>query len=206
MPSLSVNVFSVNATGASNSDFWSAVAYIHTQFPSLSDGGLMGYTFIFPNPTHSNPTALGFAWFCWVLNSTASDMATLLNPLIDKLTNSPYSKGIVVANNTTTSPNFYDWWAIASQPGTVGTNAILGSRLLDRKALSQDVEFMKSKLQAAYPGGSLLGHLIAGKGVANAKPHGGPGAVLPAWRSAYYHIGMVPPSHHPGRLCKLGIC
>jgi hypothetical protein len=197
---VTASLFSVNSTGSDSDDFWSAVAYIHTQLPDLSDAGLMGYTFLFPNP--AQPGGYFFAWMMWMLNRNESELSATLAPYQEKLTNSPFSKGIVIGGYTIPAPSFWGLWSTygLTNPGGVGINSQLGSRLLGRKALSQDVSFIKEKLKAAMPpgpGGSLIGHLIAGKGVANAKPPGGFGATLPAWREAYFHAGTLPPSPFP---------
>ena len=148
----------------------------------------MGYTFLTPNPISKHPGGLTFAWYMWMLDATVTDVQTLLQPLDRTLNNSSYSKGISGQHFEKHSPSFYAFWT-QSTAEAVGSNVRLGSRLLDKSALTKNVSYVKQKLQEALPiQSTLLGHLVAGKGVANAQPIGGAGSVLPAWRKAYYHL------------------
>ena len=66
----------------------------------------------------------------------------------------------------------------------------LGSRLLDEKALSLPLSSLAEGLSTAYPDFVLLGNLVSGPGVWNAKPAGGLGSMTPAWRKAVVHMSV----------------
>jgi hypothetical protein len=192
MPSIGLSILQFNQSSASVPDFWSAVALVHTKFPALASSGLMGYYFITPyeHPILTKPR-LSFWWVAGILNSSEATVRTTLKPLVSTLHN---TTGLSVSLQIFDVPNFYDWWSTNVPPGTVGTNVLLGSRLLDTSSLSQNVSFIAKKLEESFNGFALLGHLVSGPGVANAQPPGGLGSMTPAWRKAITHLGQ----HVPG--------
>ena len=66
-------------------------------------------------------------------------------------------------------------------------------RSLDRKSLTGNRTALKEALIVTSKTGLVLGHLVGGKGVHDAKIEGGSNAVNPAWRSAYLHTGLYCP-------------
>src|SRR6202012_4999577 len=87
-------------------------------------------------------------------------------------------------------PDFTKFW-MTNQPESVGSSERLGSRLLSRGALTGNQTKLKNALRTASNGTwTLLNHLVAGKGVQNAKIPGGNNSVCPAWRNnTYIHFG-----------------
>lgn len=184
---MALSVLQFNQSRASASDFWSAVAFIHTRLPALASSGLMGYYFVAPyeHPVFNEPR-LSFWWVAGILNSSEAIVETTLKPLISTLQDLP---GLSVSLKTFGVSNFYEWWSTNVRPGAAGTNVRLGSRLLDAPSLGHNVSFIAKKLEDSFNGFALLGHLISGPGVANVQPPGGVGAMTPAWRRAITHIG-----------------
>lgn len=87
-------------------------------------------------------------------------------------------------------PDFWAWYNISNGPLDAGFDQYLGSRLLDRKALTQNLTAVAAAFKAATPSGSVTSaYLVGGKGVMHAKPRGGSNAVNSAWRKAYVHSG-----------------
>ncbi len=79
--------------------------------------------------------------------------------------------------------------------GAVATiDAQLGSRLLDEKALSTPLPELADALRVAYLNLVLLGNLVSGPGVGNAKLAGGLGSMTPAWRKAVTHLSKIDPN------------
>jgi hypothetical protein len=195
MPSMGFSILNVNQSSASTSDFWSAVARIHTELPDLAKSGLMGYYLISPyqDPILNKP-ALSFWWIAGILNTSEASIGTTLKPLVNGLCNTP---GLLVSLGTFDVPDFYDWWSTTIPPGHAGTNVLLGSRLLDAASMSLNVSFIAKKLEESFNGFALLGHLVGGPGVANARPPGGVGSMTPAWRKTITHLGKNYLAHIP---------
>jgi hypothetical protein len=185
---MGLSILQFNQSMASTSDFWSAVALVHTRLPALASSGLMGYYFIIPyeRPVLKEPR-LSFWWVAGILNSSEAAVQETLKPLVSTLHD---TAGLSVSLQTFDIPNFYDWWSTKVPPGTAGTNVLLGSRLLDAASLSQNVGFIAKKLKECFNGFALLGHLVGGTGVANTQPPGGLGSMTPAWRRTITHIGQ----------------
>jgi hypothetical protein len=187
MPSIGYSILNVNQSSASTSDFWSAVARIHSELPGLAKSGLMGYYLITPyNDPIPNKPALSFWWVAGILNTSEDSVGMTVKPLVNGLRN---TTGLLVSLHTFNVPDFYDWWSTNVPPGRAGANVLLGSRLLDAASMSLNVSFIAKKLEESFNGFMLLGHLVGGPGVANALPPGGVGSMTPAWRKAISHLG-----------------
>lgn len=178
-------------------EFWGALATLLAQFPALNDHGISGYTNIAPNftlPSEGVITPLnGFsASLALPLISpsqTSDSFETLINNFMTKVT-APYPK--VTSNvDFTTFPNFFTFYSANNGPLDGGTEVMLGSRLLDGKALTANHTALKQAIQLATPPGQVTEmNLVGGKNVWHARPRGGGNAVNPAWRTAYVHASM----------------
>ena len=141
-------------------------------------------------PTNqSTPLVLGGAF--WILNGSIADFEAIFAPLLNDIKS---SFPVEVAHSTQFAPNLYSWWKVfyAASPVAM-SDAQLGSRLLDEKALSTPLPELAEALHTAYPNLVLLGNLVSGLGVWNAKPPGGLGSMTPAWRKAVVHLSMINP-------------
>ena len=197
-PRLPVTIYSfAYSTTATSDTFWSLIAYFHSQLPDLSDAGVMGYYFISSNnsASTSDPARQGTLTGAWILPQRSVEQAQAIFAPMEKnldMNVFKWTDPVFLSNNTLPAPDFTKAWLAVSPPGQVGTEVRLGSRLLDRKALSSDPERMKNLLKQASPSPAdpILGHLVAGAGVRNVKNGipGGSNAVLPAWRDAYVHL------------------
>lgn len=49
-----ITVQALAGTAPNTDAYWSAMAYMFSQFPSLSDQGISAYTFVYPNTTYQN--------------------------------------------------------------------------------------------------------------------------------------------------------
>ncbi|KAH0848534.1 FAD binding domain-containing protein [Fonsecaea pedrosoi] len=197
-PVLPTAVYSFSYNTTANSDtFWSLVAYFHNQLPELSDAGVMGYYFIVPNNSAAQPdpirmgSVVGF-WF--VPNKTVEETQQILTPLEERLRNNIYNWTDTVFVESIAVPveDFTKFWLTYGAAQSVGSEVRLGSRLLDKAALKTDPAKLKKLFEqtTSNPQYSILGHVVAGKGVKTVKNGipGGNNSVLPAWRDAYTHI------------------
>jgi hypothetical protein len=80
-----------------------------------------------------------------------------------------------------TYPDFWAWWNVNPQGSeSAGGDILIGSRLLDEKALSANLTALKEAIKIAGSSGTLQPYLVAGRGVQNSKPRGGSNAINPA--------------------------
>ena len=190
--SLGTYLFSYNTTTDSDT-FWSMNAYFHSQLPRLADAGISSYYYVFPlNPTQKNASMQGqLAGEFLGAGLAAKDIAAAVAPMEKYFENVGWSDPISGGGYPIDYPDFSKYWA-TQPPQGAGFSGRLGSRLLDEKALTGDIEKLKSALRTTTPPPwNTLGHLVAGPGTHH-PPDGIPGgsnAVGPAWRKAYTHIG-----------------
>ncbi|QKX59036.1 uncharacterized protein TRUGW13939_06166 [Talaromyces rugulosus] len=186
-------VFSYNTT-ANSDTFWSLLAYFHQQLPMLSDSGAMGYYFVEPTV---NSTAVGMIAGGWFFPEKTTDQAkAIVSPMEKVILSYPsWAKDPIVGGGFPEEmDDFTTSFCLAAEPQSVGVDGRLGSWILDKKALSKPLDTLKTQLKKSTPTPwMLLGHLVAGKGVRDAKIPGGSNAVSPHWRSAYSHI-VIPRS------------
>ncbi|OAP62842.1 hypothetical protein AYL99_02069 [Fonsecaea erecta] len=195
---LPTTVYAFNYNTTANSDtFWSLVAYFHNQLPELSDAGVMGYYFIMPNNSaaQSDPARMGSVWGIWLVpHKTIEEAQKILMPMEQTISNNSHNWTDVVflSNSSVAVPDFTKFWLTVITSQSVGSEVRLGSRLLDRAALKTVPTKLKSLFKQAnpLPQYSILGHLVAGKGVRTVRNGipGGSNSVLPAWRDAYVHV------------------
>lgn len=199
---LTLHTFAYNTTADSDT-FWSMIAYFHSQLPDLSDAGAMGYYYMTPNNSASqpDPARQGMLYGAWLLpNKSSQETQQILGPFEQTLKNNTFgwADGILISNTSLAFPDYTKAWLALSPPQSVGVEVRLGSRLLDRMALKSDPEKVKRLFKQAnkYPQETILGHLIAGKGVKQVKNGipGGDNSVLPAWRRDVYVHLVIPRS------------
>lgn len=172
------------------------IAYLLSQFPSLGDAGLTGYTFIvsgFPNPFDGGNTTVGGAYGVLAVLDTQDPtvMLKLLGPTLADI--SVKWPGFLIVPNITTYPSFWAWFQDYSENGPPGTDFFVGSRLLDERALTADLDANSAAYaQVIADRGVGTVHLVGGKGVRDARPREGGDAVLPAWRRSYVHLSKSP--------------
>ena len=194
VPSLTWSHFEITQNSRTREPFWQAAAYFHSQLPHLVESGLMGYYNISSISPFEPSTPLILGAGVWILNTNTSAFNALLDLVLDHI------QATYPINVTRTSryvPNYYDWWKATYPPGAVGTESQLGSRLLDKKALSIPVNEIAPNLAAAYGDLVILANLVSGPGVWNAKPAGGLGSMTPAWRKTVVELSTCSKSFSP---------
>jgi hypothetical protein len=177
--------------------FWDVVAETLTRFPSLDASGISAYTYIVPGFTSQamNITTPVQAFHgLFILPSlhpqNASDSLTTTIKQLFADAASSYPHQFLTHTESTTYPDFWALYQVINGPRDGGDDKILGSRLLDAKALTANLTSLAEAYRKATTTDSEIGvFLVSGKGVHNAKPRGGSNAVNPAWRTAYVHSG-----------------
>lgn len=184
------NLFLTLATLDSSSPrVWDMVAYVLSHFPSLGDAGLSGYSYLFntiPNPLGGGGTVSGMIASV-VLQDTQDPqaMTDLWAPVLSHV--SQTWPEMIVDTNITTFPTFLAWYRQHYDTSPAGNDTFVGSRLLDRVALTENLTASADAFRQLSSGGVATAYLVSGKGVHDAQPRGGGDAVLPAWRRAYVH-------------------
>jgi hypothetical protein len=186
-------------TAPNTEAFWDFSTYIHSQFPALADLSIAGYAQLASN-TSQNGVFYGGCqgvFFIPALSSsnTTDSLAAAFNPIFTHVEET-WPGQFVSGISNRTYPSFNDFFLETSGPNEAGIDLKIGSRLLDAKALSADLPALKSALKVAMggPGGSIMSHLVSGKGVRDAVPRGGSNSVNPAWRKSLVHASTSLPS------------
>jgi hypothetical protein len=184
------------ATSPGTDAFWDVVAKVLSQYPELDEQGIMNYGFVARNFSGqfgiTDPVDAYFAPFIMPVlhpaNTTESFVAAI-NKVFDEATagtSIEFRRAVIPQ----TWPDFWAWYNISNGPLDAGYDQYLGSRLLDAKALTQNLTAVAEAYKAATrSGGVTSAYLVGGKGVINAKPRGGSNGVNSAWRKAYVHSG-----------------
>ncbi|KAL2198592.1 hypothetical protein P885DRAFT_76198 [Corynascus similis CBS 632.67] len=169
-------------------------AYVISQLPDLGDQGLAGYTYITrttPNPLDGGNTTVGGLVFAGAIqNSSPEAMRKVWDPVLAHV-NATWPNKFIQIFQPKSYPSFLAWFAENYDTDQAGVNAILGSRLLDRHALTSNVTALSHAYERFTDGEVSTAYLVSGRGVHNAQPRGCSGnAVLPAWRRAYVHATL----------------
>ncbi|KAF3931396.1 hypothetical protein ABW19_dt0201090 [Dactylella cylindrospora] len=174
-----------NQTSSDDDTFWDWLAYIQSEIPRISDAGLMGYTYIFSNPVTGK---LSWAGMLIMVDGTEQEVAEILAPQYATASSDKYKDHVIGAHSNITFPTFGSFFLTIFQEETVGSTAVLPSRLLDKRALTEDPAFVASTLKKMWNPylGAYLSHIVAGPGVAQYKDVDM--ALNPAWRRAYNHF------------------
>lgn len=163
------------------SRWWELAARVHTKLPAVKEAGGQGYyTMAIPpvSPIHS------FSGFFYHYNTSNATLQKAWKPVRDLLDRQKDLASYTF--DTYTSPTFFDIWNATTGQAfeAVARPGWLTSRLLSKRALTQDVVAVAQAFEKAGP--ILLGHMIA-----NDKNKGLDIALNPAWRDALVHMVAV---------------
>ena len=180
-------------------NYWDATAYVVSKYPELDAQGISVYSYVAPSFVDAAPpfnitspvNAFYGAFMLPALHpSNSSDSLTAVLKQVLAEATAPYPFQFFTSVTSITYPDFWAWYSNNNGPLDAGNDVVLGSRLLDEKALTQDLTALKNALKTATPSGNQLSvFLVGGRGVQNAQPSGGSNAVNPAWRKAFVHSG-----------------
>jgi hypothetical protein len=194
MPFITATGFLITAPGGEA--FWDVTANVLSQFPALDEQGIMTYAFVARNFSGQFGITTPVDGFLGIYilpglhpENTSDSLSAVLNKTFSEATAaypSQFTTGVIPQ----AYPDFWAWYNISNGPLDAGFDQYIGSRLLDEKALTQNLTALKEAYKAATPsGGMTSAYLVGGRGVMNAKPRGGSNAVNSAWRKAYVHAG-----------------
>lgn len=166
------------------------LAYILSQFPSLSDAGLSGYTNLSPqtpNPAGGSDEVAGIQGIFAAQDVNDPEYILKLFKPINDTIQKRWPGAVQFIATKEEYGSFLEWYDVYFDQGAAGVTLYLASRLLGEEALGDGKEFRGALEESLIAAGGLTVHLIAGKGVRDAKPRGGSAAVNPGWRKTYIH-------------------
>ena len=175
-----------------SSAFMDALAIVHQSYPNLSNSGFSGYgswSIYSPTPLVGNYST-GFIHTIAVFGKTAAEAEKIFASTAAQL--QEYNgTSLYMTTRYLSFPTYFAYYSALSGVVTpVGQTAALGSRLLDREALTGNVTALKTMLQtiAGTPEQATSNNIVfvgGGQVFADASdPYSG---VNPAWRQAYVH-------------------
>lgn len=181
--------------------YWDVFSSILAQFPKLDAQGISSYSFLAPSfiSASFNLTSAVDAFygvFILPLLHPSNSSATLTAAINDvfNTAKAPYPAQFFTSVTASVYPDFWSWYQVNNGPLDAGSDTILGSRLLDEKALTANATAVKEAYKIITPSGGVTSiYLVSGKGVWNAVPRGGSNAANPAWRKALVHTSKTFP-------------
>lgn len=191
------------ATPSSNPRALDAIAYFLGRLPSLGDAGISGYPILFrasPDPLNSSQTLAGVVGTLITLHTLdTSHILSHMTPLFAHI-NATFRGSdrdafpFTFSTKTTAYPSFAAWYEEHYDPSPVGYGSVMASRLLDPAALGRNLTATREAFDAFSAGaGFATAYIVSGKGVWEARPRGGRGAMNPAWRRAVVHASGCSP-------------
>jgi hypothetical protein len=167
--------------------FWDAVAYMAGQYPTIADSRINSYTFI-SAPNETAKTGWVYTSQFSGLNLTAAQTDAVVGPLIDWV-NVTYGNDLKIQKTVQEHGKLFDYWITQSDESSfVAADMVMGSRILDAKALKSP-SFKELMQIAVGPGVGLQLYLVSGPGV-HSKP-ADYNALHPAWRTGYVHTSKA---------------
>ncbi|KAF9879641.1 FAD binding domain-containing protein [Colletotrichum karsti] len=169
------------------------LAYVLSQWPALEEGGMSMYCtsqsspMVNPFPIEGLPSQIaGIMGVSLLQDTDRQAMVDLWRPINETI--SQRWPGATFVQQIEEHPSWISWFDKYQDTRDVGGNTIFASRLLDREALTADVDALAGAVKTVTDKVTrLTTFLVSGKGVHEAVPRGGGNAVLPAWREAYVH-------------------
>ncbi|KAF9461436.1 isoamyl alcohol oxidase [Collybia nuda] len=173
-------------------DFMKAVAIIYGAYPDLNDGGFSGYgawAVGSPTPVFANFTT-GLTQVLAVANKSLAEVVDIFAPTMAKLVQ--YNEtSLDISVSYIPFPSYQSYYStLSGVQQLVGTSGAVGSRLLDRRALTTDPAALAKMLNvtAGKPGEFTVNNVcIVGGGQVTADASDKNSGVNPAWRTAYIH-------------------
>lgn len=188
-PKITASAFTIGTSAAAPFKY-DLLAYIISQFPSLSDAGLSGYTILSPqtpNPAGGPDEVAGIQGVFAAQDVNDPEYILKLFKPINDTIQKRWPGAVQFSATKEEYGSFLEWYDVYFDQGAAGVTLYLASRLLGREALGDEKKFRGALEESLVSAGGLTVHLIAGKGVRDAKPRGGSAAVNPGWRKSYIH-------------------
>ncbi len=172
--------------------FMDAVAIIYGAFPGLSDNGFSGYgswSLYSPSPLVSNYST-GFIQTIAVFGRSVAEAEALFAPVNAQL--SQYNgTSLYMESDYFSFPTYNDYYNTLSDVASpVGQTAALGSRFLDRQALTGNPTALKTMLETIVgmpEEATSVNMVFVGGGQVFSDASDPYSGVNPAWRQTYVH-------------------
>jgi hypothetical protein len=180
---------SPNSSVSTTKKFWNAVTYLSAQAPHLAKNRVMYYAIVSPA---SETAGLSFTVSHLGLKLTPAKTARFVDPIWNQIS-SMSGKDLKIAKNVTAHPSYYAYWSKNPDDTTpAGVDLLVGSRILDEKALKHP-EFNSLIQQAQSPQMGIQMFLVGGPGTHKRRANFN--ALTPAWRTGYVHVitGLIWP-------------
>lgn len=168
--------------------FFDAVQFFYASYPDLSDAGWSGYgswEIVSPFP----PYSAGFRHTIAIFGKTAIEAKEVFAPFASKL--EKYKTRVLINTTYSAYPTFAAYYnALSGVASPIGQSGALGSRLLDRKALTGNSTALNQTLRiiGGAPDEFTSNNIIFCSGGQVARDAADPYSGLnPAWRTAYVH-------------------
>lgn len=129
---LAFNSTAIGASQNGNTNFFSAVAYLQTQLPSLSTSGLMGYFSMTPLTESNNSPPINFDFLIYALSPSPSALENRVRPVMDQVSSITGITPLLDVKQTVDFTTFRTTYLTAA---TVGSKYLGGNRLWDTKAV-----------------------------------------------------------------------
>lgn len=179
------------------------LAYVLSQWPSLEEAGMSMYCtsqsspMENPFPIEGLPSQIaGIMGVSLLQDTDRQAMDKLWRPINETISQRWPDATFIHAPEE--FPSWLAWFDKYRDTRDVGGNTIFASRLLDKKALTGDLDALAEAIKTVTDKVTrLTTFLVSGKGVHEAVPRGGSNSVLPAWRKAYVHASKR--DRHPDR-------
>lgn len=175
-------------------DFMSALAIVYASYPDLSDAGYSGYgswSLYSPTPLIPNTSyTTAFIHTVAVFKKDIPKAQTIFSPVLSSLL--PYNgTSLDLRIKYVPFPNYAEYYSTLSNISSpIGSSAALGSRLLDRSALTSSRSALSHMLNvtAGEPAQAVSNNIVfVGGGRVAADAADQYSGVNPAWRRTYVH-------------------
>jgi hypothetical protein len=149
-PQTSMHVLSLQATQInrdSTKRFWDLMAYIHSEMPRLKDGGMQGYYGMVGPPI--NPS-YALQWGFYLFDKPNGTAEELFAPIKKRLDDEGHN--FAYFTQVRSAPTFFELYnaSIGFEPVATGGSA-MGSRLLSRQALTEDLDLVSRTFAEVGP-------------------------------------------------------
>jgi hypothetical protein len=196
----------VVAVPAGGEPYWDIVANILSQYDSLDAQQISAYTamslassLLYELLGFTTPMDIFLGTY--MLQSlypgnTSNSLLAALTTVFDAATADYPGQFTCIMRQPTVYPDFWEFYISPGHNELIGAGVdqVLGSRLLDEKALLQNLTALKDALKIVTQPSVQLS-LVAGRGVANAKRRGGSNSANLIWRKALVETS---------KLCNIG--
>jgi hypothetical protein len=172
-----------------------ALTYWFSEYPTLSAQNIAGYNDYAVNTTLDGVTYCGGVQGEFLLPvlspaNTTESLSAAIGAMLDNIT-ATYPGQFVTEIGVQTYASYYDWWLPANGPKSAGFDFMVGSRLLDKTALTGDLSALQAALKVFSEAGGGNPILVGGGKVNSGVPRGGSNSVNPAWRKTILHCSRL---------------